>query len=356
MSAPWTPSSRVEAARAMREADRPPVFLLPTMHGARELGLSLRTYFAKAEHVVEGQVRLRARYGHDCYSSFFHAALELEAWGGTALYRDDGPPNAGEPLVHTDGQLAALQAPRVEGQAVLGKVLDTIRALVARARGEVPVLGVVLAPFSLPVLQLGFVRYLDLLLDAQQEPQGPRARLLHHLLAVNEDFAVRWGQAQLAAGASALVYFDPLSSGTMTTAALGVELGLAIARRVLGQLPGPVGVHFASGRVASRLEAVLATGAQFVGVSAEDDLAAVKRACAGRATLVGNLNGVQMARWTPTQARVATRAALDAGAPGGGFVLADNHGEIPFQVSEEVLLAIMAEAEAWGRARRGPAR
>lgn len=41
--------------------------------------------------------------------------------------------------------------------------------------------------------------------------------------------------------------------------------------------------------------------------------------------------------------RVAARRALDAIAkagPGGGFMLSDHHGEVPWQVPEEVLLSI----------------
>ncbi|MGR8935731.1 MAG: methylcobamide--CoM methyltransferase MtbA, partial [Gammaproteobacteria bacterium] len=34
---------------------------------------------------------------------------------------------------------------------------------------------------------------------------------------------------------------------------------------------------------------------------------------------------------------------------GGGFILADNHGEIPWQVPEAILLAIGDAVERWGR-------
>jgi uroporphyrinogen decarboxylase len=35
-------------------------------------------------------------------------------------------------------------------------------------------------------------------------------------------------------------------------------------------------------------------------------------------------------------------------APGGGFILSDQHGEIPWQVSDEVLLAISDAIHTWG--------
>ncbi len=41
--------------------------------------------------------------------------------------------------------------------------------------------------------------------------------------------------------------------------------------------------------------------------------------------------------------------AIEMEAWGGGFILADNHGEIPWQVPDEMLLAIGDAVERWGR-------
>ena len=40
-----------------KEPDRVPLFLLANMHGAKETGLSLEEYYAKADHVIEGEMR-----------------------------------------------------------------------------------------------------------------------------------------------------------------------------------------------------------------------------------------------------------------------------------------------------------
>ena len=77
-----------------KEPDQVPLFLLVTMHGAKELGLTIKEYFSKAENVVEGQLRLRAKYGHDCLYPFFYAPLESEAFGAEVIYREDCPPNS----------------------------------------------------------------------------------------------------------------------------------------------------------------------------------------------------------------------------------------------------------------------
>ncbi|MBI4382646.1 MAG: hypothetical protein HY579_01265 [Nitrospinae bacterium] len=52
-----TPMQRVLTALGPKEPDRVPLFLLLTMHGAKELGMSIERHYSKAEHVVEGQIK-----------------------------------------------------------------------------------------------------------------------------------------------------------------------------------------------------------------------------------------------------------------------------------------------------------
>ena len=74
-----TSRDRVLTAISMKEPDRVPMFLLLTMHGAKELGLSIREYFSQADYVVNGQLRLREKYRNDCIYTFFYAPIEIEA-------------------------------------------------------------------------------------------------------------------------------------------------------------------------------------------------------------------------------------------------------------------------------------
>jgi uroporphyrinogen decarboxylase len=96
-----TSLQRVLTTLGHQEPDRVPFFLSLTMHGAKELGLSIKDYFSRSENVVEGQLRLMAKYRHDCYNPFFYAALEVEAWGAEVIYVEDGPPNSGRPFIRS---------------------------------------------------------------------------------------------------------------------------------------------------------------------------------------------------------------------------------------------------------------
>lgn len=336
-----TSMQRVLTSLGHQEPDRVPLFLLPVMQGARELGLSIEAYFAHPEQVAEGQLRLRARYRHDCLYTFYYAALETEAWGGTVIFREDGPPNAGAPVIRRPEDIDRLRAPLVEESPSLLKVLETTRLLAAESGGEVPIIGVVMSPFSLPVIQMGFEPYLVLM---HEQPER-----FERLMRLNEDFCVAWGNAQVAAGANALCYFDPISSSTVIPRERFLATGFEIARRTLARLQAPAAMHFASGRALKIVDLLPATGAAAIGVSHHEALGALKQACRGRLSLLGNLNGIAMRHWTPEQAEREVKAAIAAAGAGGGFLLGDNHGEIPWQVPDEVLLALSEAVERWGR-------
>lgn len=335
-----TSLQRVLTTLGHAEPDRVPLFLLLSLHGARELGLSIRDYFADPQNVAEGQIRLRAKFGHDCLYSFFYAPIEIEAWGGEVIFRPDGPPNSGTPFITDPEQIRGLEPPQIEKSPCLARVLKATELMKARTGDDCPIIGVVMSPFSLPVMQMGFDRYLDVM---EEQPA-----LFARLMAVNEAFCAAWANAQLAAGATAICYFDPVSSPTIVPPELYRRTGFPVAKRTLAQIKGPTATHLASGRSLPILGDLAQTGTAIVGVSALEDLARVKAACKGKLTVLGNLNGIEMRRWSPADAETAVRRAIAKAGQGGGFILSDNHGEIPWQVPDDALFAIAEAARRWG--------
>lgn len=332
---------RVLTTLGHQEPDRVPLFLLANMHGAKEMGLSLRDYYASAANVIDGEMRLLDKFGSDCAYPFFYASLEIEAWGGDTIFSADGPPLCGAPVIRRPEDIDSLRPPAIESSPALRRVLDTIAGLKQRLADQVPIIAVAISPFSLPVMQMGFDRYIELM---HEQPD----RFLK-LMQANEEFTVNWANAQLAAGATAICYFDPVSSTTNIPRDLYLATGQQVAKRALARIKGPTATHMASGRCLPILGDIADTGTAVVGVSILEDLAQLKAAALGRVSLLGNLNGIEMRRWTPAEAELAVKRAIAAAGPGGGFILSDNHGEIPFQVRDETLLAIRAAVDRWGR-------
>ncbi len=332
---------RVLTTLSHKEPDRVPLFLMLTMQGAKELGMSLKEYFSKAENVVRGQVLMQKKYSTDIYYPFFYAPIETEAFGQEVIYIEDGPPNSGTPLIRDLDDIMKLEPPKVATSRVLAKALEATEALAKESNGEVPIIGVAISPFSLPVMQLGFDKYLEVMLF--------HPNLFERLMQVNEAFCVEWANAQLRAGATAICYFDPVSSTTVITREQYLKTGFQIAKRTIAQIKGPTATHFASGKCMDILDDVAQTGTAVACVSTEENIRDIKNKCRGKLSVLGNLNGIEMARWTESEACEIVRKVITDAAPGGGFVLADNHGEIPYQVSENVLLAISECVKEYGR-------
>jgi len=336
-----TSLQRVLTTLSHKEPDRVPLFLCVTMHGAKELGLSIKEYFSKAENVVEGQLRLRAKYRHDCIYNFYYAPLEVEAWGSEVIYCDDGPPNSGMPIIKNFQDIKKLKSPQVEETPCLIKVLKSTQMFKEKIGDDAPIIGVVMSPFSLPIMQMGFDKYIELMYE--------RPDLFDHLMKVNEEFCIHWANAQLNAGATAICYFDPASSTTISTKEMYLKTGFEIAKRTISQINGPTATHMASGCCLPIIENLAQTGTAMVGVSQQEDLEELKNTCENKLTVLGNLNGIEMRRWTTDNAEEEVKKAISQAGIGGGFILSDNHGEIPWQVSDDVLMAISEAVHKWGQ-------
>uniref|UniRef100_UPI00405683DF uroporphyrinogen decarboxylase family protein n=1 Tax=Candidatus Electrothrix sp. TaxID=2170559 RepID=UPI00405683DF len=333
-----TSMERVLTALAHKEPDRVPLSFMLTIHGAKELGLGIREYFSKAEYVVEGQMRMLKKYRHDTVNAFSAAAAILEAFGGEVIWYEDGDPNSGEPVIRTEKDIRSLEVPEITRVPSLVRMLDSLGMLKEKVGDTVPIMGIAVSPFALPVMQMGFAAYIELMHE--------RPDVFDRLMRVNQEFCIAWANAQVQAGATAVCYFDALLSSTMT-GGKQLEQGFRIARETLARINSPSAVHMATAATLPVIEKVIATGTSIIGVSILDDLAQLKAICRDRLTILGNLNGIEMRRWTKEQAEQTVQEVIATAAPGGGFILADN-GEIPWQVSEEILLAVSDAVHTWG--------
>ncbi|MET0048559.1 MAG: uroporphyrinogen decarboxylase family protein [Sedimenticola sp.] len=332
---------RVLTALQQKEGDRVPFFLLLSLTGAREMGLGIEEYFSDPQAVAQAQLRMREKFRHDCYYSFYYASIEVEAWGGESIFYDDGPPNAGKPPIHDAKLIDTLESPSVAEAEGLQRVMKTQQLIKAEAGDEALIIGVVMSPFSLPVMQMGFEGYLNLMHNDRER--------FWRLMELNRQFTVEWANSQLAAGAHAICYFDPVSSTTVIPRDLYLETGFKVAQETLPQINGPIATHMASGRCKGILPDLVETGTGVVGTSTDEDLAELKAIAGGKVTLLGNLNGVTMRRWSAGEAEEEVKKAIASAGRGGGFILSDNHGEIPWQVPDEVLMAISDAVHKWGR-------
>ena len=335
-----TAMERVVTALGRGIPDRVPFFLPVTLHGAPACGLSIEEYFARPDLIVEAQLHFQRRFGHDALVGYTFAAREAEAFGQPPLYYTDGPPNAGLPCLREFTDIDRLRPPHIPDCPGLQNSLAVQRGLKAAVGETIPIIGLALSPFSLPVMQMGFDAYLQLMHEDEQ-------RFLR-LMEVNAAFCVDWINAQLAAGATTVVFYDPVGSSTIVSDDLYQRLCLPVEREVVAQVGGPLVAHFAGARALNRVEALCDLGFPMVCVSTFEDLAEAKAVCEGKIAVCGNLNAITMRNWDTATTEAEIRLAIQKGGPGGGFLLTDNHGEIPFQVPLTVLDTIAATVRREG--------
>jgi uroporphyrinogen decarboxylase len=331
---------RTMAAISHTEPDRVPLFLLLSLYGAKEMDVPVRSYFSKPENVMKAQIKMRDKYRNDCLYTFFYAPIEVEAFGGEVIFVDDGPPNSGEPFIKSFEQIPRIEIPKVEDTACLKRVLDATALLKSAVGNETPIIGVVMSPFSLPVMQMGFEKYLELMYF--------HLPVFERLMQINQEFCVVWANAQLEAGATAICYFNPLASPNIIERDKYLATGYRIDKQTIHRIKGPTATHLASGIALPVVDDIIGTGSAVLGFSADDDLVAIKKASQNKICLLGNLNGVDMVNWSSGKVHDEVRNIIAKTGSGGGLILSDNHGEIPWQVPESVLMEISEAVRQFG--------
>lgn len=334
-----TSMERVLKTLGHEEPDRVPLFILISFYGAKLLNMPIETYFSEPQNILKAQKLARERFHTDCYYSFHYASLEFEAFGGRTIFQEMGPPIAGDPVIKLE-DIDGLMVPDIKAYPKMVQVLEAISLLKEDAGMEHPVAGVVMSPFSLPIMQMGFEAYLDLLIN------DPVA--FEKLMKVNEKFCLDWANAQFEAGATFLAYFDPMLSTRMMPKTFTKDTGFKIANRMLSQFKGPAVIHFASGESLDLSDLVLESPAVGAAVSCNEALGDIKASYQGQKTVIGNLNALELVHWNQEELESHVTNLMEAAGPGGGFILSDTHGEIPWQVPEQQLEKLSMIVRQWG--------
>lgn len=335
-----TSMERFISSLLLKTPDKVPLCLLFSCYGAKERKIPIKEYFSNPDLIVSTQLLLREKYKTDCLYTFSYSPLEIEAFGGEVIFSNDGPPNSGEHLIKNDLDINKLEIPKISQTPCLLRTLEVTSKLKIAVKDTVPIIGVVMSPFSLPIMQMGFENYLNLIY--LNKPYF--LKLMHK----NIEFCTAWANAQLKAGATTIFYFDPLSSGDFISRNLYLSTGYKVAQKALSTLNGFYGVNLVSAKALSIIDDLINLEAKYVGFSTNDDIVKIKAAANKRICLFGNLNGIKMINWSNHDIINNVKSIIKHAGKDGGLILAENHGEIPLQVPEEVLLGISNAVEEFG--------
>jgi uroporphyrinogen decarboxylase len=257
---------------------------------------------------------------------------------GLAFTEGEGP--RFERPLRDEGAIRALAAP--DPARELRYVLDAVREVRRALDGRVPLIGFAGSPFTLACYMIEGSgsddwRKLKALRHARPE-------LLHAVLEVTTKAVTDYLNAQIEAGAQAVMIFDTWGG---TLAYDDYEpFSLAYSRRILKGVTGVPRILFTKGGN-PWLAAMIGSGCDAVGLDWTTDPREARRLAGGRVALQGNLDPAVLFAG-PADIRTAVRRTLDrfGGAPGHVFNL--GHGIRPGTPIDSVS-ALVDEVHAYSR-------
>ena len=324
--------------------DRVPTDLHNFLMAARSAGIPLRECLRKGELMAESHLAAWRRFRHDMVLVENGTAAMAEAMGCEVLYSDAVAPRVVGPVVRELRDAGKLRVPDPERDHPLCEVLKAVRILRKEIGGDVFIMGRAdQAPLALAAAVRG---YEALLLDLA-DPEDPAA--LVRLLDVCLEATTRYALALQRAGAHG-TSLGELGSDIISPA-MSPRLVLPRLKKFYGAMRAagfPASLH-QCGNTAAVLPDMVSSGAEILELDPKTSFGAAKAATRGKAAVLGMLDPAAVHhRGTPALVEEKSRAAIDALAPGGGFILGPGCALVP-ETPEENVAALIECAARHGR-------
>ena len=207
---------RILAAASFQVPDRVPVIPQLFGHAARAAGVPLARYLTDGDLLADCQLAARAAYGSDALFALLDVNVETEALGSRLSYPKDGYPHVEAFVLDRAADLGALRLPDPRRAGRMPVALQAARTLRRSVGDQALVAGCVLGPMTLACQLMGAERALFAAMD---EPEA-----FERILDFSVEVALRFGGAQLEAGAHLCVVFDPSASPAVVPPAFFREL------------------------------------------------------------------------------------------------------------------------------------
>jgi len=318
----------------MRQAGR----YLPEYNATRRKAGSFLALAKTPELACEVTLQPLERFALDA-AILFSDILTIPDAMGLGLYFAEGEGPKFERMVRTEDDVRRLG---VADMAQLGYVFDAVRLIRKSLDGRVPLIGFSGSPFTLACYMVegggsDDFRTVKSMLYARPD-------LLHRILALNAQSVTAYLNAQIAAGAQAVMVFDTWG-GALSDAAYR-EFSLAYARKVFAGV-----TRTAEGREVPRifftkggglwLEQMGEVGADALGLDWTIDIGQARQRVGHKVALQGNMDPAVLFSSPEAIEREANRILASFGR-GPGHVFNLGHGVSQFTPPEHVQALVEA--------------
>lgn len=317
----------------MRQAGR----YLPEYRATRARAQDFLTLCKSPDLATEVTLQPLARYDLDA-AILFSDILTIPDAMGLGLYFAPGEGPKFERPLRNEREIRNLRAP--DPYDHLRYVLDAVSEIRRALSGAVPLIGFSGSPFTLACYMVegeGSDQYLKLKTLLYSRPD-----LLHHILEVTTRAVTDYLNAQIEAGAQAVMVFD--SWGGLLTQAAYLEFSLPYIARIMAGLK-----RENEGRIVPRivftkggglwLEHIAACGCDAVGLDWAIDIGEARQRVGDRVALQGNMDPAVLLG-TPEAVAAEARRILASYGHGPGHVFNLGHGISQFTPPQNVRVLV----------------
>jgi uroporphyrinogen decarboxylase len=318
----------------MRQAGR----YLPEYNATRKKAGSFLTLAKTPELACEVTLQPLARFPLDAAILFSDILTVPDAMGLGLHFVEGEGPRFERPL-REERDIRALRAPALDS---LRYVFDAVSLIRKELRERVPLIGFSGSPFTLACYMIeggGSDDFRQVKAMLYSRPD-----LLHHILATNAAAVTAYLNAQVAAGAQAVMVFDTWG-GSLSDAAFD-EFSLAYSKQALAGVTRESG-----GRMVPRilftkggglwLERMADAGADALGIDWQTPIGEARKRVGSRMALQGNMDPMALFG-TPEAIRSEARRILEAFGNGPGHVFNLGHGVSQFTSPDHVAALVEA--------------
>lgn len=322
----------------MRQAGR----YLPEYRATRTKAGSFLELCKNPELACEVTLQPLDRFPLDAAILFSDILTVPDAMGLGLYFAEGEGPNFERPI-RTASDVDNLAAPDPEVE--LGYVMDAVRTIRSALAGRVPLIGFSGSPWTLATYMVEGKGTKNFSLIKGMMYDNPQ--LLHRLLQKTTHTVIDYLNAQIAAGAQAVMVFD--TWGGVLTKRHFVDFSLGYMQQIVEGLNRHHGgedipvILFTKGGGAW-LEALAATGCDALGVDWTVDLDNARDRVGGQVSLQGNLDPCALYA-SPDQIRSEVSRLLQQYGPGSGHVFNLGHGITPDINPEHVAALVSAVHE-----------
>ena len=303
----------------MRQAGR----YLPEYNQTRARAGNFLALCKNPDLATEVTLQPLARYALDA-AIVFSDILTIPDAMGLGLYFAEGEGPRFERPLREEWEIRDLTAP--DPATHLRYVLDTVSQVRRSLAGSVPLIGFSGSPFTLACYMIEGRGSSDFATVKKMLYERPD--LLHRILEINTQAVIAYLNAQIEAGAQAVMLFD--TWGGMLSHAAYHEFSLAYLRRIIAGLTREreglrvPNIVFTKGG-GGWLESIAATGCDAVGLDWTVDIGAARARVGMRVALQGNLDPAILLS-SPQAVQREAAAILASYGKGNGHVFNLGHG------------------------------